>query len=123
MLRRGLRLKSGLDCGDVLARVHATTGRMTYRGRVMNRSARIAGMATAGQVSRVLGGVRGWDIFAYPSAFTYGRAQAFSLPLLPTHCPYFTLYLTPIVSAYALAIYHSPPFVSASLQPSLSSAV
>ncbi|GIL65763.1 hypothetical protein Vafri_19458 [Volvox africanus] len=47
---RGLRIKSGLDCGDVLARVHATTGRMTYRGRVMNRAARIAGMATAGQV-------------------------------------------------------------------------
>lgn len=47
---RGLRFKSGLDCGDVLARVHNTTGRMTYRGRVMNRAARIAGMATAGQV-------------------------------------------------------------------------
>ncbi|EFJ47008.1 hypothetical protein VOLCADRAFT_92545 [Volvox carteri f. nagariensis] len=47
---RGLRIKSGLDCGDVLARVHATTGRMTYRGRVMNRAARIAGMATGGQV-------------------------------------------------------------------------
>ncbi len=50
MLRRGLRFKSGLDCGDVLAQVHTTTGRMTYRGRVMNRSARIAGLATAGQV-------------------------------------------------------------------------
>lgn len=48
--RRGLRFKSGLDCGDVLARVHTTTGRMTYRGRVMNRAARIAGLATAGQV-------------------------------------------------------------------------
>ncbi|GFR41833.1 hypothetical protein Agub_g2611 [Astrephomene gubernaculifera] len=47
---RGLRFKSGLDCGDVLARVHTTTGRMTYRGRVMNRAARIAGLATAGQV-------------------------------------------------------------------------
>lgn len=43
-------MKTGLDHGEVLARLHSTAGRMTYRGRVMNRAARIAGVAAAGQV-------------------------------------------------------------------------
>lgn len=34
---RGPRLKTGIDVGEVLARLHTITGRMTYRGRVMNR--------------------------------------------------------------------------------------
>jgi hypothetical protein len=31
---RGPRLKTGIDRGEVLARLHTVTGRMTYRGRV-----------------------------------------------------------------------------------------
>ncbi|KAL6749897.1 nucleotide cyclase [Haematococcus lacustris] len=50
LLFRGLRLKTGLDRGQVLGEVHAMTGRMTYRGKVMNRAARIASAATSGQV-------------------------------------------------------------------------
>ncbi|MEW5319088.1 MAG: hypothetical protein WDW38_010259 [Sanguina aurantia] len=47
---RGLRLKTGVDTGQVLGEVHAMTGRMTYRGKVMNRAARIASTASTGQV-------------------------------------------------------------------------
>jgi hypothetical protein len=32
--RSGLRLKTGVDSGQVLGEVHAMTGRMTYRGKV-----------------------------------------------------------------------------------------
>ncbi|EFJ44288.1 hypothetical protein VOLCADRAFT_95425 [Volvox carteri f. nagariensis] len=49
VLFRGLRIKAGLDYGPVRAAVNAATGRLSYRGRVMNRAARIAGKATAGQ--------------------------------------------------------------------------
>ncbi|MEW5301527.1 MAG: hypothetical protein WDW36_004384 [Sanguina aurantia] len=47
---RGLRLKTGVDTGQVLGEVHAMTGRMTYRGKVMNRAARVASTASTGQV-------------------------------------------------------------------------
>lgn len=47
---RGPRLKTGVDTGQVLGEVHAMTGRMTYRGKVMNRAARIASTASTGQV-------------------------------------------------------------------------
>jgi class 3 adenylate cyclase len=47
---RGLRLKVGIDMGRVVDSVHPATGRMAYRGRVMNRAARIAAAASSGQV-------------------------------------------------------------------------
>eukprot|EP00798_Chlamydomonas_sp_ICE-L_P005939 gene5939-33516_t len=46
----GLRLRCGLDSGEVMGSIHAASGRMTYRGRVMNRAARIACVAGTGQV-------------------------------------------------------------------------
>eukprot|EP00198_Chlamydomonas_reinhardtii_P000604 XP_001689939.1 predicted protein [Chlamydomonas reinhardtii] len=49
-LMRGLRLKVGMDTGFVADSINATTGRMAYRGRPMNRAARIASKALAGQV-------------------------------------------------------------------------
>mmetsp|Transcript_28764 Transcript_28764/g.85064 ORF Transcript_28764/g.85064 Transcript_28764/m.85064 type:complete len:1264 (-) Transcript_28764:2219-6010(-) len=48
MLFRGPRVKIGVDCGQVLADVSPVTGRMTYRGRVMNRAARISSKAYTG---------------------------------------------------------------------------
>ncbi|GIL88278.1 hypothetical protein Vretifemale_16198 [Volvox reticuliferus] len=50
VLMRGLRLKVGIDVGLVADSINATTGRMAYRGRTMNRAARIASRALAGQV-------------------------------------------------------------------------
>ncbi|GFR41358.1 hypothetical protein Agub_g2041, partial [Astrephomene gubernaculifera] len=47
---RGLRVKVGLDVGPVTYSLTASSGRLSYRGRVMNRAARIAGKAAAGQV-------------------------------------------------------------------------
>ena len=52
---RGPRLKTGIDIGQVLARLHTMTGRMTYRGKVMNRAARISAAASSGQVRAVRG--------------------------------------------------------------------
>ena len=40
----------------MLGEVHAMTGRMTYRGKVMNRAARIASTASTGQVRQGAGG-------------------------------------------------------------------
>jgi class 3 adenylate cyclase len=48
---RGLRLKVGIDVGAVMDSVQSATRRMAYRGRVMNRAARIACAASSGQVS------------------------------------------------------------------------
>jgi class 3 adenylate cyclase len=48
---RGLRLKVGIDMGRVVDSVHPATGRMAYRGRAMNRAARISSAATSGQVT------------------------------------------------------------------------
>ncbi|KAL6755782.1 nucleotide cyclase [Haematococcus lacustris] len=50
LLFRGLRVKVGIDCGPLCADLHAVTGRVTYRGKVMNRAARICGSAKSGQV-------------------------------------------------------------------------
>jgi len=47
---RGLRLKCGIDYGPVRADIAPATARVTYRGRVMNRAARIASVAKSGQV-------------------------------------------------------------------------
>uniref|UniRef100_A0A7S3VSP0 Guanylate cyclase domain-containing protein n=1 Tax=Dunaliella tertiolecta TaxID=3047 RepID=A0A7S3VSP0_DUNTE len=47
---RGLRMKVGIDWGAVKADLHAATARVTFRGRVMNRAARISSVAKCGQV-------------------------------------------------------------------------
>ncbi|KAG2443396.1 hypothetical protein HXX76_001756 [Chlamydomonas incerta] len=47
---RGLRVKVGLDVGPVTYSLTESSGRLSYRGRVMNRAARIAGTAGPGQV-------------------------------------------------------------------------
>ncbi|KAG2440502.1 hypothetical protein HYH02_010380 [Chlamydomonas schloesseri] len=47
---RGLRVKVGLDVGPVTYSLTESSGRLSYRGRVMNRAARIAGTASPGQV-------------------------------------------------------------------------
>ncbi len=49
-IHRGLRVKVGLDCGEVVGEVNALTGRCTYRGRPVTRSLRIMQMATSNQV-------------------------------------------------------------------------
>ncbi len=49
-LHRGPRLRVGLHVGEVSCDVHSSTGRLSYRGRVMNRAARIAYKARDGQV-------------------------------------------------------------------------
>lgn len=36
---KGLRLKTGVDVGQVLGEVHAMTGRMAYRGKVSQHEA------------------------------------------------------------------------------------
>lgn len=51
VLFRGLRMKAGLDFGAVHATINAATGRVSYRGRVMNRASRIASSASSGQVT------------------------------------------------------------------------
>lgn len=50
VLFRGPRLRTGMDLGSVTGDVNPLTGRMTYRGRVMNRAARISAAAPSGQV-------------------------------------------------------------------------
>lgn len=40
----------GIDAGPVKAEINAVTGRVSYRGRAMNRAARIAAKAPAGQL-------------------------------------------------------------------------
>uniref|UniRef100_A0A7S0WNZ4 Guanylate cyclase domain-containing protein n=1 Tax=Chlamydomonas leiostraca TaxID=1034604 RepID=A0A7S0WNZ4_9CHLO len=51
VLMRGPRIEAGVECcGNVRAAVSPATGRMTYRGRAMNRAARLAAKAHTGQV-------------------------------------------------------------------------
>ncbi|KAG1678409.1 hypothetical protein FOA52_015176 [Chlamydomonas sp. UWO 241] len=83
LLFRGPRIKIGVDMGKVQADVSPVSGRMTYRGRVMNRAARISGKASAGMQwcstavweqangqstrARVLAaGIRGTHLGAFP---------------------------------------------------------
>lgn len=47
---RGPRPRTGVHVGEVTAEVSRTTCRLTYRGRVMNRTSRIAHKAGPGQV-------------------------------------------------------------------------
>ncbi|KAG2485784.1 hypothetical protein HYH03_015495 [Edaphochlamys debaryana] len=57
-VRSGLRLKVGLDMGSATHMLTESSGRLSYRGRVMNRAARVAGVAAAGQVLCTVGA---WD--------------------------------------------------------------
>ncbi|GLI65577.1 hypothetical protein VaNZ11_009149 [Volvox africanus] len=50
VLFRGLRVKAGVDCGLARASLNGATGRIAYRGRVMNRAARINARGSSGQV-------------------------------------------------------------------------
>lgn len=47
---KGLRLRTGIDVGKVAATVVPLTGRIHYRGKVMNRAARIAARCQTSQV-------------------------------------------------------------------------
>ncbi|KAL6761998.1 nucleotide cyclase [Haematococcus lacustris] len=49
-LLRGLRLKAGVDAGEVACDLTPANGRFNYRGRCLNRAARINGLAVSGQV-------------------------------------------------------------------------
>ncbi|KAJ9529723.1 hypothetical protein QJQ45_014497 [Haematococcus lacustris] len=49
-LMRGLRLKAGVDAGEVAFEVTPATGRANYKGRCLNRAARINSLALSGQV-------------------------------------------------------------------------
>ncbi|KAL6761952.1 nucleotide cyclase [Haematococcus lacustris] len=49
-LLRGLRLKVGVDVGEVACDLTPANGRFNYRGRCLNRAARINGLAVSGQV-------------------------------------------------------------------------
>ncbi|KAL6761964.1 nucleotide cyclase [Haematococcus lacustris] len=48
-LLRGLRLKVGVDVGEVACDLTPANGRFNYRGRCLNRAARINGLAVSGQ--------------------------------------------------------------------------
>ncbi|KAG2494772.1 hypothetical protein HYH03_007016 [Edaphochlamys debaryana] len=50
VLFRGLRLKAGIDVGRLRGEINCITGRMSYRGRAMNRAARIVAAAGSGQI-------------------------------------------------------------------------
>ncbi len=47
---RGPRPRTGVHVGGVNVEINAATGRMTYRGKVMNRTSRIAHKAASEQV-------------------------------------------------------------------------
>ncbi|KAG2431809.1 hypothetical protein HXX76_009304 [Chlamydomonas incerta] len=50
IMQAGPRIKCGLDVGEVTHTLTEASGRLSYRGRPMNRAARIAGISAAGQV-------------------------------------------------------------------------
>ncbi|MEW5319055.1 MAG: hypothetical protein WDW38_010231 [Sanguina aurantia] len=52
LIMRGPRIKVGIDCSvtSMRTQISPATGRMTYRGRAINRAARIADKATSGAV-------------------------------------------------------------------------
>ncbi|GIL86420.1 hypothetical protein Vretimale_11650 [Volvox reticuliferus] len=47
---RGPRIRTGISVGSVTAEVSSATARLSYRGKVMNRSARVASQATDNQL-------------------------------------------------------------------------
>eukprot|EP00198_Chlamydomonas_reinhardtii_P007848 XP_001697185.1 predicted protein [Chlamydomonas reinhardtii] len=50
IMQTGPRIKCGLDVGEVTHTLTEASGRLSYRGRPMNRAARIAGICAAGKV-------------------------------------------------------------------------
>jgi len=50
ILFRGLRIKCGVDYGAVMTDIAPSTGRATYRGKVVSRASRMFGMVKSGQV-------------------------------------------------------------------------
>lgn len=50
-------LQAGVDAGSAHAELNLPTGRLTYRGPVLNRASRISGLAGLGEVG--VGGL-GW---------------------------------------------------------------
>ncbi|KAJ9505669.1 hypothetical protein QJQ45_022169 [Haematococcus lacustris] len=52
-LLRGLRLRVGVDVGEVVCDLTPANGRFNYRGRCLNRAARINSIAESGQVGRL----------------------------------------------------------------------
>ncbi|KAG2492217.1 hypothetical protein HYH03_009462 [Edaphochlamys debaryana] len=50
VLYRGLRIKVGIDVGHTSSALVEASGRLSYRGKAMNRASRITGLAAAGQV-------------------------------------------------------------------------
>lgn len=48
--RRGVRVKAGVDSGNVVGEVNALSGRIMYRGKPVMRAARVSAMAASNQV-------------------------------------------------------------------------
>jgi hypothetical protein len=84
---RGLRIKVGIDSGAAMDSVHPATGRMAYRGKVMNRAARIAAAASIAQVLHLCGpGVAACVLMALLCSFQglQGPGDACAVPCLLT---------------------------------------
>eukprot|EP00755_Sulcionema_specki_P014550 Sspe_Gene.57012::Locus_31314_Transcript_1_1_Confidence_1.000_Length_2162::g.57012::m.57012 len=45
-----LKIRAGIHCGEVISETNPITGRQDYRGTVVNKAARVLGMATGGTV-------------------------------------------------------------------------
>lgn len=58
LLKRGLRLRMGIDYGQAMVRLVPRTGRLDYVGKPLNRAARIAAKAKAATVRYDLGKLR-----------------------------------------------------------------
>jgi hypothetical protein len=50
LISRGLRIKVGIATGQAVDIINHATGQMSYRGKLMNRAARISSVASTGQV-------------------------------------------------------------------------
>lgn len=50
LLYRGLRVRMGIHTGTPLHQLDPVTGRMDYFGQMVNRAARVAGIAQGGQI-------------------------------------------------------------------------
>jgi class 3 adenylate cyclase len=59
VISRGLRLKVGIANGTLMDSINLATGHMGYRGKAMNRAARVASAASSGQVSATHSKVEG----------------------------------------------------------------
>ncbi len=94
LVHKGLRLRTGLHVGRVECHVNSRSGRLAYRGRVMNRAARIASKAQEGQVlvSRdVLGGMSPADL----ESFTVELSGTYALKGVSELIECYTLTLAP----------------------------